>query len=100
MVEAFARYLLLGAFSRFLGEQARVCVKVIGQIGIGLIVGFTLFYSNDVVVVQDIQTGYEEVDGVIRKTTGELHGVKSMVTNIPFFKNNEFDSKHSFTSRK
>ena len=65
--------------------------KVVGQIGIGLIVGFTLFYSQDVVVVQDVQTGYELVDGTIQKTTGELHGVKSMVTNIPFFKNNEFD---------
>ena len=65
--------------------------KVVGQIGIGLIVGFTLFYSQDVVVVQDVQTGYELVDGAIQKTTGELHGVKSMVTNIPFFKNNEFD---------
>jgi len=66
-------------------------LKIVGQIGIGLIVGFTLFYHNDVMVVQDVQTGYEMVDGTIQKTTGELVGEKSMLTNIPFFKNNEFD---------
>lgn len=66
-------------------------LKVVGQIGIGLIVGFTLFYHPDVEVVKDVQTGYEMVDGEIRKTTGELNGVKSMLTNVPFLKNNEFD---------
>lgn len=65
--------------------------KVVGQIGIGLIVGFTLFYHQDVVVVEDVQTGYKMVEGKIIKTTGNVEGVKSMVTNIPFFKNNEFD---------
>ena len=64
--------------------------KVIGQIGIGLIVGFTLFMHEDVTVVPDVKTTYEMVDGKIEKVT-HLEGEKSMVTNIPFLKNNEFD---------
>jgi len=65
--------------------------KIVGQIGIGLIVGFTLFYHGDVEVVQDVQTGYVIDEGEIVRSTGDLVGEKSMLTNIPFFKNNEFD---------
>ncbi|MGK7396420.1 MAG: phospho-N-acetylmuramoyl-pentapeptide-transferase [Candidatus Cyclobacteriaceae bacterium M3_2C_046] len=63
--------------------------KIVGQIGLGLIVGLTLFFNDDVVVRQfqdtfsvvhgEIVEGYEYVD------------VKSMKTTIPFFKNNEFN---------
>jgi phospho-N-acetylmuramoyl-pentapeptide-transferase len=65
--------------------------KIVGQIGIGLIVGLTLFFHNDVVVVEDIQTKYEMVQGEVVKTTNNLEGTKSMVTSIPFLKDNEFD---------
>ena len=64
--------------------------KVIGQIGIGLIVGFTLFMHEDVTVVPNVKTTYEMVDGKVEKVT-HLDEEKSMVTNIPFLKNNEFD---------
>lgn len=64
--------------------------KIVGQIGIGLIVGWVLFFHEDVVVVEDIKNHYEVVDGMMKKTT-EFTEVKSMVTNIPFLKNGEFD---------
>ncbi len=65
-------------------------VKILGQIGLGLIVGFTLFYHSDVVVVDDITFSYEEVDGIMKKTS-HLESIKSTVTNLPFFKSNEFN---------
>jgi len=74
--------------------------KVAGQIGLGLIVGLTLFLSDDVVVreraeIDEIGIQTELVDegfsseqpGATRLTTD----VKSTKTTIPFFKNNEFD---------
>lgn len=64
--------------------------KIVGQIGIGLIVGWVLFFHEDVVVVEDIKNHYEVADGMMKKTT-EFTEVKSMVTNIPFLKNGEFD---------
>ena len=64
--------------------------KVVGQIGIGLIVGFTLFFHQDVKVVQDVETTYKMVDNEIVKVSN-LEGEKSLLTNIPFMKNNEFD---------
>lgn len=64
--------------------------KVVGQIGIGLIVGITLFYHNDVVIVDDVKTTYEIIDGDVVKNNTFI-GEKSMVTNIPFLKNNEFN---------
>lgn len=64
--------------------------KVIGQIGIGLIVGWVMFFHEDVVVVENIEHKIEMVDGVMKKTT-QLEEGKSLITNIPFLKNNEFD---------
>ncbi|MBN2597258.1 phospho-N-acetylmuramoyl-pentapeptide-transferase [Labilibaculum sp.] len=75
-------------------------LKVAGQIGLGLIVGLTLYINDDVVVrekttMSEIGIQTELVDegftsqapGLTRLTTD----VKSTKTTIPFFKNNEFD---------
>lgn len=73
--------------------------KVIGQIGLGLIVGITL-YANDDVVIRERATVAEV--GVITSTVDEgfmeenvtkvlTTDVKSTRTTIPFFKDNEFD---------
>lgn len=64
--------------------------KIIGQVGIGLIVGLTLFFNNDVVVREfndpvAVSHGVELTQGV------DYHDVKSTKTTIPFFKNNELD---------
>lgn len=74
--------------------------KVAGQVGLGLIVGLTLYLSDDVVIrekanIDEIGVQTELVDegftseepGVTRLTKD----VKSTKTTIPFFKNNEFD---------
>jgi phospho-N-acetylmuramoyl-pentapeptide-transferase len=74
--------------------------KVIGQIGLGLIIGVTMAVNDDVVVrmpVQDaVAQGYEIVKTfeVTEKTavglslTKEMAYAKASITNIPFFKNN------------
>jgi len=73
--------------------------KILGQIGLGLIVGLTLYLSDDVVIRENIKAipesqktevvdeGYDSVDNVY------LKDIKSTKTTIPFFKNNEFDYK-------
>lgn len=62
--------------------------KIIGQVGLGLIVGLTLYLSPAVVIREnvEIQRAGEVVD-VVHKS----ESVKSTKTTIPFFKNNNFD---------
>jgi phospho-N-acetylmuramoyl-pentapeptide-transferase len=63
-------------------------LKILGQIGLGLIVGLTLFYHPDV-VVRDYLSGltYCEPNGLPNK----FIDIKSLITTIPFVKNNELD---------
>lgn len=82
--------------------------KIIGQIGLGLIVALTLFLSDDVVVrvnvapparvtVASADAAYGDPAGSADNRTVELQqqstavNVKSTKTTIPFVKNNEFD---------
>ena len=62
--------------------------KIIGQVGLGLIVGLTLYMSPDVVIRENIevQKGGEVVEVVHKK-----QNQKSTKTTIPFFKNNNLD---------
>ena len=73
--------------------------KVIGQVGLGLIVGLTL-YMNDEVVIRE-RAAVSEI-GVVTSTVDEgfsaegtqqvrTKDIKSTKTTIPFFKDNEFD---------
>lgn len=73
--------------------------KVIGQVGLGLIVGVTLYASEDVVVRE--RASLSEI-GVVNSIVDEgfsgenanrvlTKDVKSTKTTIPFFKDNEFD---------
>jgi len=64
--------------------------KVFGQIGLGLIVGLTLFYHPDV-TVREFVSPVSVAEGVEMVTENSFEDVKSMVTTIPFFKDNEFD---------
>ena len=74
--------------------------KVVGQVGLGVIVGSVLYFNNHVVVREKatksnvtIHHGQTLVDdlqnqeGVLFSSTN----IKSTITTIPFFKNNEFD---------
>ena len=73
--------------------------KVIGQVGLGLIVGVILYVSDDVLIREKVSIS--EV-GVVTSTVDEgfvsensqtvlTKDIKSTKTTIPFFKNNEFD---------
>jgi phospho-N-acetylmuramoyl-pentapeptide-transferase len=66
--------------------------KIVGQVTIGLIVGLTLYF-NDNVVVREVRPATTVSTQVIQPTDGtklEYRDVKSMTTTVPFFKNNEF----------
>lgn len=74
--------------------------KVFGQVGLGLIVGFVLFFSDQVVIVEKVEfrdlSAMEKVEmldpSVTTITEGEFSMErKSTKTTIPFIKNNEFD---------
>jgi phospho-N-acetylmuramoyl-pentapeptide-transferase len=65
--------------------------KVIGQVGLGLIVGSVLYFSPAVTVRENVANSpviTQTTENVMTQTPQE---VKSTATTIPFFKNNEFD---------
>ncbi len=70
-------------------EGLRGRFKIIGQVGLGLLVGLTLYFSDDV-VIREFGEGQKIGSGV---TMSELQyeDVKSTKTTIPFVKHNEFD---------
>lgn len=75
--------------------------KILGQIGLGLIVGLTLYFSNSNVVREktvreDRVVAMEKIRGmdkVVMQKNYVYQDVKSTKTTIPFYKNNEFDYK-------
>ena len=76
--------------------------KIIGQIGLGIIVGLTFFFSKDVVIAQRVTSvnlanrNEIEITGTVEQKVvnpGNIMETKSTKTTIPFVKNNEFDYK-------
>ncbi|MDO9634711.1 MAG: phospho-N-acetylmuramoyl-pentapeptide-transferase [Paludibacter sp.] len=70
--------------------------KIVGQVGLGLIVGLTLYLSPDVVIRENI-----EVKGDNRRVEEvhyAQHDVKSTKSTIPFFKNNNLNYADAFKS--
>jgi len=74
--------------------------KIIGQIGVGLIVGGILYFSNDVVVHKRVAADYQlQADESFvthehAQNAGENYKwirTDDMTTTIPFFKGNEFN---------
>lgn len=72
--------------------------KIVGQVGLGLIVGLTLYLNDDVVIrekasISEIGQNIEVVDEGFINDGGKalLKDKKSTKTTIPFVKNNEFD---------
>ena len=81
-------------------EGLRAKSKLIGQVGLGLIIGSVLYFSPNVVVrekVESEQIIVQQRSNVIddlRNSEGVLFSgvnAKSTRTTIPFLKNNEFD---------
>lgn len=70
--------------------------KVIGQVGLGTLIAITMYAHPDIVVRQEVKnpTSTKAVEIMTDTQTGERYyaeNVKSTKTNIPFYKNNEFD---------
>ena len=74
--------------------------KIVGQVGLGVIVGTTMWLSPDIVVrekvTQPVQTVYLNEDGTVletvqRRVVVSSESLKTTQTTIPFVKNNEFD---------
>lgn len=74
--------------------------KILGQVGIGLIVGITLYCNDEVVVKEKIFTSGQSAYSIdVMNDFGNTPQMpiyskietKSMKTTIPFVKNNEFD---------
>ncbi|HDR68694.1 MAG TPA: phospho-N-acetylmuramoyl-pentapeptide-transferase [Bacteroidaceae bacterium] len=73
--------------------------KIIGQVGLGLIVGVTLYLSDDVRIRERIpvnEENYNEyrTEEILVDDSGNLYVVeehKTPLTTIPFVKNNEFN---------
>lgn len=74
--------------------------KIIGQVGLGLVVGCTLYFNDDVVVKEKIYNA-NEIKFEQEVLEGDINGknmphyskeeTKSTKTTLPFIKNNEFD---------
>lgn len=70
--------------------------KIIGQVGLGTLIAITMYFHPDIVVREKVQnpTSTKAVEVMVDTQTGERYyteNVKSTKTNIPFYKNNEFD---------
>ncbi|MBQ0087772.1 MAG: phospho-N-acetylmuramoyl-pentapeptide-transferase [Prevotellaceae bacterium] len=62
-------------------------IKILGQLGLGLLVGLTLYLSPDVVISETVETTNANNITIIKKSEPK----KSTQTTIPFFKNNNLD---------
>lgn len=76
--------------------------KVLGQVGLGVIVAVTMLFHEDIVVRMDAseaqQRGLEVVKAIPSTNQAEATGqdfvyVQTTLTNVPFFKNNLIDYK-------
>ena len=70
--------------------------KIVGQVGLGAIIACTMYFHPDIVVRETVANPVAgtDVEIQIQQDTGRKYyteDVKSTKTNIPFYKNNEFD---------
>src|SRR5476651_1376089 len=83
--------------------------KIIGQVGLALIIGYTMYFNQSIIIRQQVKVPNQSVNRAIendlplaldnRPTDYHLHGnrtiytqdIKSTKTTMPFYKNNEFD---------
>ena len=71
--------------------------KIFGQVGLGIMVALTLYFSDQVKIREHVKISPEQAattdERVIQRTDGfyEVHDIKSTLTTIPFLKNNEFN---------
>ena len=64
--------------------------KIVGQVTIGLIVGLTLYFNDNVVIREKTPATLASIEVQASDLKSEFD-VKSTKTTVPFLKNNEFD---------
>ena len=68
--------------------------KILGQVGIGIIVGLVMVFHSDIVIKEKVQLSKESNSTEILSMNNSSSEVSpSSKTTIPFFKDNEFDYK-------
>ena len=65
--------------------------KVIGQVGLGIIVGATMYFHPGVTIKEHVEADPQAQEQLIEKDISESVAEKSTKTTIPFVKGNEFD---------
>jgi len=69
--------------------------KIIGQVGLALIIGYTMYFNQSIVIRQEVKLPVKNdlvVDYHLRGNHAVYtQDVKSTKTTMPFYKNNEFD---------
>jgi phospho-N-acetylmuramoyl-pentapeptide-transferase len=72
-------------------EGLKGIFKVIGQVGLGIIVGSVLYVHPGVTIRADLRNEKTTLNQTDKSVTYSPIEEKSTATTIPFFKNNEFD---------
>ncbi len=70
--------------------------KIIGQVGLGLIVGLTMYLSDDIVVSENVEV-VQRMHSEVLTAGYEAETLHAPITTIPFVKDNNFDYR-SLTS--
>ncbi len=78
-------------------EGLKGVFKILGQVGIGLIVGMVLYLSPQVVIRENVEVFRNEK---VQNVNYNQDEVKSTKTTIPFFKNNNMDYAGLFNKMK
>lgn len=65
--------------------------KIMGQVGLALIIGWTMYFHPDIVVRERIAAIQVSADAAAPSSKYQYQDVKSTLTNVPFYKDNEFD---------
>lgn len=73
--------------------------KIVGQVGVGIIVACTMYFHEDMMVrektsVEVVSENVQDESQTVIKT--KSHDVKAPMTSVPFFKNNKFDYRAPF----
>lgn len=69
--------------------------KIVGQVGLGLIVGLVLYFNDDVRIREYLQPSTETATEI--SVSKEFTDTRSLKTTIPFFKGNELDYGNLFS---
>ncbi len=80
--------------------------KIIGQVGLGLIVAGTIYFNDDIVVrerivdktvVKAVDDGIIAAEALDAPTSVTTRDIKAPLTTVPFFKYNQFDYRWFFS---